>query len=140
WPRGEDLSRDRRPHMGAPATGKGRCRGGVPGNRVRVGRQGLASTPEEITFWRTATTSRSASPQDSRSAPACLPKLAKNSPDSFLVVELMRRLPSWAILPPTSALAAYLSTVASGPSGVSVTSAPPLAKPAMPPLPSPTIV
>ena len=36
----------------------------------------------------------------------CLLKLAKNSPASFFEVDVMRRLPSWAILPPTSAFAA----------------------------------
>ena len=64
----------------------------------------------------------------------------KNCPASFFEVDSIRRLPSWAILPPTSALAVYLSTVVFGPSSVSVTSAPPFAKPAMPPLPSPEIV
>src|SRR5690606_18242160 len=34
----------------------------------------------------------------------CSPKLEKNCAASFLAVESMRRLPSWAILPPTSAL------------------------------------
>jgi hypothetical protein len=33
-------------------------------------------------------------------------KFEKNSPASFFEVEVMRREPSWAILPPTSALAA----------------------------------
>ena len=41
-------------------------------------------------------------------------KVEKNSPASFFEVEVISRLPSWAILPPTSAFAAYLRTVMPG--------------------------
>ena len=39
--------------------------------------------------------------------PTASAKLLKNLSDSFFAVDWIRRLPSWAILPPTSALAVY---------------------------------
>ena len=55
-------------------------------------------------------------------------KFPKNCFDSFLAVLVISRLPSWAILPPVSALAVYLRIVLA-PSATNSTSAPPLAKP-----------
>src|SRR4051812_23882027 len=68
-----------------------------------------------------------------------LAKLAKNSSASFLAEPLMRRCPSWASLPPICASTSYLSMVPPSFS-VNPTTAPPLAKPATPPSPSPEIL
>ncbi|CUK14080.1 hypothetical protein RUE5091_03729 [Ruegeria denitrificans] len=44
-------------------------------------------------------------PQDTDCSDTISPKRVKNLPDSFLAVPAIRRLPNWAILPPTSTLA-----------------------------------
>ena len=63
-------------------------------------------------------------------------KRAKKSSAILRAVASIRRAPSWASLPPTEAFTSYFRIVAS-PSASSSTRAPPLAKPAGPPLPSP---
>src|SRR6185436_14784543 len=67
-----------------------------------------------------------------------LPKLAKNSSASFLAAPLISRCPSCASLPPICASTSYFSKVPPSFSA-SATAAPPLAKPATPPSPSPEI-
>ena len=114
---GEDLSRHRREGLGTGRRGARRV-----GSRCAERSFRVEPTPVRL------------------SRAYLLVEVEKNCPASFFDVDSISRLPSWAILPPTSALAAYLRMVVSGPSSVSVTSAPPLAKPAMPPLPSPEIV
>src|SRR5271168_1901458 len=70
---------------------------------------------------------------------AAAAKLVKNLSAIFLATPSIRREPSWAILPPTVASTSYRSSVPPGASA-SDTFAPPLAKPAMPPSPSPLMV
>src|SRR5579883_593869 len=72
-------------------------------------------------------------------APTLSANLPKNWSASFFAVPWIRRAPTWAILPPTWASTSYVSTV-SAPSCASFTAAPPLAKPATPPWPSPEIL
>src|SRR5271154_1954308 len=66
-------------------------------------------------------------------------KFAKNWSAIFLANPSIKREPSCAIFPPTFAVTSYFRTVPSEPS-TSCTFAAPLAKPAIPPSPSPLIV
>src|SRR6185437_1145778 len=72
-------------------------------------------------------------------APTLSANLPKNWSASFRAVPWINRAPTCAILPPTWASTSYASTVAPV-SSVSFTTAPPLAKPATPPCPSPEIL
>src|SRR5579859_651355 len=69
----------------------------------------------------------------SASPPTCAPKRLKNSPASLRAAPSTSREPIWASLPPTCAVAVYVSFVAASPSGSSVTRVLPLPKPAAPP-------
>ncbi len=65
-------------------------------------------------------------------------KAEKNSAASFLVVAEINRPPSWATLPPTSALSLYFTSVARSPKGVSSTSTSPFTDPPNRPVRSPS--